>query len=307
MRGAASGPGRGRAPEVPAKVRLVACGSCHTQYDVTDVAAKTFPCRCGETLENRPPKPVDAEIRRCGSCGALVTPGADHCDYCSSAIVRDDRSLSLICPECYARNAEDSRFCTACGVTFRPEAVRVEGHLLPCPVCSTLMPPRQVAGVGFNECGSCNGLWVPGENFDLLVSRAIEARRNADPEELLRLSPRVTGSNPAAQSVQYRKCPVCDGFMHRRNFRKASGVIIDRCAAHGTWLDADELEQIAGFILSGRQTPKSLSEVPKVSTSGGAEVPRGFVRRIEHTGRRTHRAEGGVVETVVDVLFSLLK
>ncbi len=39
--------------------------------------------------------------------------------------------------------------------------------------------------------------------------------------------------------------------MQRRNFRKTSGVIIDRCHEHGVWLDADELEQIAGFILSG--------------------------------------------------------
>ncbi len=33
-------------------MRLVACQNCHTQFDVTHVAAKTFPCRCGEQLEN---------------------------------------------------------------------------------------------------------------------------------------------------------------------------------------------------------------------------------------------------------------
>ena len=37
----------------------------------------------------------------------------------------------------------------------------------------------------------------------------------------------------------------------RRNFRKTSGIFIDRCHEHGTWLDADELEEIAGFLLSG--------------------------------------------------------
>jgi hypothetical protein len=117
-------------------VQLVACGNCHTQYDVSGVTAKTFPCRCGETVENRPPAPVDAEIHRCGACGALVSPDAARCDYCAAEIVRDDaRILSLICPECFARNAEDSRYCTACGVTFRPESVRVDGHELPCPVC----------------------------------------------------------------------------------------------------------------------------------------------------------------------------
>ena len=39
--------------------------------------------------------------------------------------------------------------------------------------------------------------------------------------------------------------------MARSNFWRTSGVITDRCNSHGTWLDADELEQIAEFIMSG--------------------------------------------------------
>jgi hypothetical protein len=39
--------------------------------------------------------------------------------------------------------------------------------------------------------------------------------------------------------------------MHRKNYGKRSGVIVDWCGPHGTWLDADELEQIAHFIAGG--------------------------------------------------------
>ena len=39
--------------------------------------------------------------------------------------------------------------------------------------------------------------------------------------------------------------------MQRKNYGKRSGVIVDWCGTHGTWLDADELEQIAAFIASG--------------------------------------------------------
>jgi hypothetical protein len=39
--------------------------------------------------------------------------------------------------------------------------------------------------------------------------------------------------------------------MQRKNFGKRSGVIVDWCGAHGTWLDKDELEQIAAFIAEG--------------------------------------------------------
>jgi len=287
-------------------VRLVACANCRTQYDVSGIVAKTFPCRCGETVENRPPEAMDAPIQRCGACGALVAADAESCEYCTSVIIRDTGHLSLICPECYARNADESRFCTACGVAFRPEPVQVEGAELPCPVCSVLMPLRQVGGLGVNECRECNGLWAPDESFDAMVSRAIEARESADPARLTALEPRVTGSNPAAQRVQYRKCPVCDAFMQRRNFRKSSGVIIDRCAEHGTWLDADEIEQIAGFILSGGSTSPILREAARPRLDPRAEAR--FAQMVARHGfERRDVIENSIGGSIVDVLSGLLK
>ena len=286
--------------EAPRTVQLVACSVCHTQYDVSDVSAKSIPCRCGQAIDTRPQPSIDAAIHRCGSCGAAVQADAPTCSYCSSEIVRDPDKLSLICPECFARTADDSRFCTACGVAFRPEPVRIDGHEFPCPVCTALMPPRQVGGVGLNECLSCHGLWVPGDGFDALVSRAIEARRQAGPAELQTLDPRVRGSNPAAQRIQYRKCPECDGFMQRRNYRKTSGVIVDRCNAHGTWLDADELEQIAGYLLTGGRpsTGPTESTAERRTEAAAAAV---FARiSAEHTNRSRSRGDGG------DSLFEFL-
>jgi Zn-finger nucleic acid-binding protein len=287
-------------------VRLVACSNCHTQFDVTDVVAESFPCRCGASVENRCLEAVDAKIHRCGSCGAIVDAEAERCDYCGSTIERDPGKLSLICPECYARCSEDACFCTACGVAFRPEQVRVEGHELPCPVCDVLMPPHQIGGIGLNECRSCNGLWVAGENFDLLVSRAIEARNNATPQELLTLKPRVTGANPAAQKVQYRKCPECQGFMQRRNFRKSSGVIIDRCHEHGTWLDADELEQIAGFILGGGQPSPTLSKPPASQQERRASAEFARIQAHHTMGQRHDALDGSVAGSLLDTLVRLL-
>jgi len=296
-------------------VRLVACSNCHTQYDVTGVTAKTIPCRCGEELDSTPLQSRDAGIHRCGSCGAGVSIDAPNCEFCGSEIVRDPDKLSLICPECFARCADDSRFCTACGVGFSPEPLRVDGYELPCPVCSTLMPPRQVGGAGVNECLSCHGLWTPGESFDALVARAIEARENANPAELQVLKPRVTGANPAGQQVLYRKCPECDGYMQRRNFRKKSGVIIDSCPSHGIWLDADELEQIAGFILSGGDGSSALREnaqerQQKAATAAAfARVEtQALNRRYGATqGSSTFTQESGVVESIANFLSNILK
>jgi Zn-finger nucleic acid-binding protein len=177
------------------------------------------------------------------------------------------------------------------------------------------MPPRQVGGVGVNECLSCHGLWAPGESFDLLVSRAIEVRQQASPAELHALKPRVTGSNPARQGVRYRNCPECDGYMARRNYRKKSGVIIDTCAKHGVWLDADELEQIAGFILSGaageRIEPESAEERKK-QAAAAASLARLEGERANHqfnqtSGFSSFSRNGSAVESIASLLFKILK
>ena len=73
----------------------------------------------------------------------------------------------------------------------------------------------------------------------------------------------MKGANPAAQRVEYRRCPSCGVQMLRKNFRKSSGVILDVCREHGTWLDADELEQITGFILSGGAPSPVLADPPE--------------------------------------------
>jgi Zn-finger nucleic acid-binding protein len=231
-------------------LRLVACPSCHTQYDVTHVATPKIACRCGELIENRSFDGVEAIVHRCGSCGAQVPADASNCTYCAGAICRDSAKLSLICPECFARNEEHTRYCTACGISFQPQQVDLSGDELPCPVCGGLMPVLAIAGTTINECPGCNGLWVPGDRFDELVMRACDSAREKGTAGLV-AGARMSGANPSGTRVEYRKCPVCEAFMQRSNFRKRSGVIIDRCHSHGTWLDADELERIAGFILEG--------------------------------------------------------
>ncbi len=285
-------------------MRLVACQNCHAQYDVTDVVDASFACRCGETVENQYLEPVDAQIHRCGSCGANVAdPTAAACTYCGSTIVRDDAKLSLICPECHGRNCETSRFCTACGVNFSPEPVKVEGYELPCPACGGLMPPRQIGGIGINECGGCNGIWTPADRLDQLISRALEAHKKG---ERLHHTPRVKGANPAAQQVAYRKCPECEAFMLRRNFRKSSGVIVDSCKKHGTWLDADELEQITGFLLTGGN-PTAEKMLENADRDAADAMKRIRVAEFDTGGYRSRTGGDLLGRTIVGVLKGLLR
>jgi Zn-finger nucleic acid-binding protein len=236
-------------------VKLVACPQCHAQYDLSArPEGGSFACRCGQTLEARAPKAAaDAAAERCSACGALAKSGEEICAFCGSGIVPSADPGSLICPECFARNQDEARFCGGCGVAFEPQPVPESGEdaAAKCPCCDRAMHGREVGGLVVHECGKCHGLWVPLDRFTALVDRAAEtARARAEVGEPV--APRVDGDNPASRQVEYRRCPICASQMARRNYQKRSGVIIDQCHEHGTWLDAHELERIAGYVLSGR-------------------------------------------------------
>ncbi len=232
-------------------MRLVACRECHTQYDASQVAEERIRCHCGASIENRAPEAVDVPVQRCSACGAALAPDSEHCGYCDSAIEREPGKLSLICPECFARNRESSRFCGGCGVAFRPQPLLVPGEKLRCPACEREMQPRAINGIGVSECLVCHGLWVPGESFDALLEQAIAGWR-AQAAPARPLAGRLRRRAALPDKLVYRRCPRCASPMTRKNFGRASGVIVDWCGEHGTWLDADELEAIADFILSGR-------------------------------------------------------
>jgi Zn-finger nucleic acid-binding protein len=265
-------------------LRLIACRHCHTQFDAEQIAAPRFECRCGATVENRPIEPHDAAVVRCGSCGAALDSAGTSCSFCGSAVERRPDPTGPVCPECFARTPAGSRFCTACGVAFRPEPLVAEARELPCPACSVPMSARTVAGEPIDECGTCQGLWVPEGRLERLVAGLRETGRDgARPDAP---TPRVRGGNPAVQRVEYRRCPECDAYMQRRNFRRSSGIIVDVCRRHGTWLDADELERIAGFLLTRGAdadfvTARSARPAPEPSRS---EADAAFARILAEHG-----------------------
>ncbi|MFN8179634.1 MAG: zf-TFIIB domain-containing protein [bacterium] len=256
-------------------MRLVACPQCHAQYDVATVNAPEILCRCGAQVPTAARPGVDLPVQRCSSCGAVAREGARSCEYCGAEIAWSGGPGDLVCPECFARNADDARFCVACGVKFAPQPTMQTCETVQCVRCALPMPGRSIGDVLVHECPRCNSLWVPGDHLDALVQKAAAGPRGTSPEAKPgdassgtasgappgtanpgaakpgATAPRVRGGNPLAESVEYRRCPSCGQLMNRANFRRISGVVIDRCPDHGTWLDADELEEIAGFVASG--------------------------------------------------------
>lgn len=294
-------------------MKLVACSNCHTQYDVAGMAPDSaFDCRCGETLEATPPPATDAPVRRCSGCGALARNDDELCDYCGAGIVQVVDRGSLICPECYARNLDDARFCLGCGVAFDPQSPEPTLSELRCPCCECWMTTRCVGGLEIQECPKCFGLWAPENRFDALVDRATAAAMENGLEGETS-APRVDGGNPLDNALEYRQCPACDALMNRRNFQKRSGVIVDRCHEHGTWLDAHELERIAGFVLSGRAERASALE-GKMKASRDKSAAREASFRVQTSSLESRseysvfgsRQKFSAVETIFDLLTGIL-
>lgn len=244
-------------------MKLVACPKCHAQYDSESVGgASSFACRCGSAVSATPPAARDVAVTRCSACGALVGEKETLCSYCRAEVIRRPAPFGPVCPECYARNPETARFCVSCGIAFLPQPVRARAEGLPCPVCSgSTLTPRSLAGIWIEECPSCLGLWTPGDVMDRLVERIRERlhRQSApsgDPPPRRRRSkwqPEFT----------YRRCPECGAMMQRRNFGRRSGIVVDWCGSHGTWLDASELEDIADFVIQGGLNPPAPSDADR--------------------------------------------
>jgi len=288
-------------------VRLVACPNCHVQYDLANVPPDAaFSCRCGEKIENVERTAVDAPVERCGSCGALAPAESNHCGFCGAEVIRDAERLSALCPECYARNAESARFCAACGVKFAPEPLPTDAPVRSCVDCDRVLAVRRIAGLTVAECGHCHGVWAPEAVFDDLVTRAVTMRKDALSGAVAPATPREERGNPLNVKVRYRKCPDCDRHMLRRNWQKVSGVIVDVCRDHGTWLDADELERIAGFILSGglSEAERKQAERPNFAVPAESRTGADFTKLMMESNRG--RASATVLESFVDFMQKIL-
>lgn len=231
-------------------MKLVACPKCHAQFDVDGILDRIVTCACGTTFPADPPTARDAAVTRCAACGALVGATETVCSYCQAEVIRRPAPTGPVCPECYARNPKQARYCTACGVAFLPQPVRRRLVALGCPVCEgTQLAARNLGGIWVDECPSCLGLWAPGDVMDRLVDRIREKRRKKGPPPAGHAHAERRSAWQA--EITYRRCPECRGAMQRKNFGHRSGVIVDWCGSHGTWLDAHEMEDIAAFVLDG--------------------------------------------------------
>lgn len=165
-------------------------------------------------------------------------------------------------------------FCPFCGVrqdvNLRQIHYRDLGTdaSLPCPHCTTPLDVIEFDSepiVRIERCTTCHGTFFnPGE---------LEALLDAQTNPLVWLDPtqiqQIAADFGHEATFVYRRCPMCAELMNRVNFGGQSGVIIDRCGAHGVWLDGSELRRLAEWWRAGGKLLYQENEAQRVKRMHG--------------------------------------
>ena len=172
-------------------------------------------------------KPVDPSIA-CTKCGGSVPVGSNCCNHCGTKYDRDLVALK------YGMEQEKSgRECPDC---------KKELHSVDLQIGHKFIIER---------CDQCYGVFLDKLELEELLKLTGEP-------DTLRLFELLNCPDRLQDSVKYRNCPCCSRMMARRNFGRRSGVVMDACRDHGTWLDGGELARIIKWSTAGGQHSKCI-------------------------------------------------
>lgn len=108
-----------------------------------------------------------------------------------------------------------------------------------CPRCHMPLVAMDYDGVPVDLCEQCWGLWLDrGELAQVLD----QPKLAFSPEERKQILDVRTAWDQGP--VQVAGCPKCGKPMQRVSYDSTVHLLIDRCQAHGTWLDTGEMKKV---------------------------------------------------------------
>ena len=111
-----------------------------------------------------------------------------------------------------------------------------------CPRCGMDLKKEALHGVEVDRCGSCWGLWLDKGEFGTLLSSKSFRFTEEETDAVLKGIAHETNA-PQPKQDQALVCPKCGKTMGKARHNAAAAVTLDRCDAHGMWLDTKELKQ----------------------------------------------------------------
>lgn len=213
---------------------------CEECGGALEAGADAPPCLCdlGPLVPVAPKETREAKALKCPSCGGWLDVGARRCTYCAVELA------SVRCWRCFELSFAGNSACAQCGATLGLEGDLGETEHA-CASCEDALHLIAVGDHRIEECEACGGVFVDR----MTLSRLVRERRIESEADVVGTPKKRRGRE--VEAVVYRRCPVCESVMSRKNFGRNSGVIVDVCHDHGTWFDPDELTLVLEFVASG--------------------------------------------------------
>lgn len=124
-----------------------------------------------------------------------------------------------------------------------------------CPTCIAHAHLVQLGPLTIDLCGICGGVWFDKDELSQLPGALGEAELRETATAVLA---KVRLASAATRTAKYLPCPVCKARMPKHNHLQMSGIVIDRCAEHGAWVEQKDVIRLL-HLLEG-DTLKILNE-----------------------------------------------
>ena len=194
-------------------------------------------------------------MAKCKSCSAPLPGSSNICNYCG---VRNDVDLQGIHE--YTVTVPDSeRICPQCNKPMQTIDLNIDGRFL------------------IEQCKDCMGLFFDPGELEVLLEKSVKHIFDIDYMKIQAIN---SESSVEKRASMYIKCPVCQEMMNRISFGSRSGVIVDRCKAHGIYLDGTELKHLLEWTKAGGQM---LNEKRKQEDRANAEKREKAKRSASYT------------------------
>jgi Zn-finger nucleic acid-binding protein len=180
--------------------------------------------------------------------------------------VAPDSEQRMSCPWCGGVTSRLAGRCAQCGQRLGPQSERDHTKPVACPTCARETAFLGLGQVNVDHCLACGGIWFDDGELDALPEALSEKELAAEAAAALRSGQRARAG---ADARTYLPCPVCAATMNRRNYRDVSGIILHRCAGHGTWLDGTNAPALLRLLAEGR-----LPEIERRARAAAAALER---------------------------------
>ena len=161
----------------------------------------------------------------CKSCSAHLPKHSNICDYCGTANPIDLQGVA----EYSISESDEIRYCPHCDVPMQTLSLDEEDKLQ------------------IEQCQECFGFFFDPGELEAVLDKTVKIKI-IDMNKLDKANYKRVDFH---EKIRYIRCPICNDQMRRYNYGYKSGVVLDRCSAHGVWLDSGELRHLMEWKSAG--------------------------------------------------------